>query len=212
MVCQFSLREMKAEQRMQQMELKLELLRHGNRGHAPQPVALMQAHNSEDHKQNIAQIEAEFRAREAAMQQEKHKLIKQLQAQQPQPGGLQPGPRLKTPQTQRSNSTELDLEQRTVAPAARASTANVFSKKAVPVPEGFLHHFFLRFAISVDLTLLSSLTQKFLVPNPHHHSHCQATGGDQANSLYLELERMGFEVRLDFVPCLYSRVTLQGVV
>ena len=28
-------------------------------------------------------------------------------------------------------------------------------------------------------------------------SHCQSTGGDQANAIYLELERMGFKVWYD---------------
>ena len=34
-------------------------------------------------------------------------------------------------------------------------------------------------------------------PPAHASSHCQATGGDQANSIYLELERMGFKVWYD---------------
>ena len=43
------------------------------------------------------------------------------------------------------------------------------------------------FCVGVPLLLLLCLLAVLLC------SHAQATGGDQANSLYLELERMGFK-------------------
>ena len=43
---------------------------------------------------------------------------------------------------------------------------------------------------------ISVLTSPHLEPDPSI-SHAQATGGDQANAIYLELERMGFQVWYD---------------
>ena len=76
---------------------------------------------------------------------------------------------------------------------------------AVPVPESFAHHFFIRFEFAVRLWINNRLSSRYLRPlacasnascfcSLRRCSHCQASGGDQANAIYLELERMGFQV------------------
>ena len=76
-------------------------------------------------------------------------------------------------------ATEVQLSQtlsasQSVGKGSKSNTGrtSMAAKSAVPLPSKMENHFFI--------------------------SHCQSTGGDQANAIYLELERLGF-------ACWYDR-------
>eukprot|EP00935_MAST-01C_sp_MAST-1C-sp1_P000302 g302.t1 len=130
------------------------------------------------------------------VQEQLQQVVGQQQVEQQRQRRPQQPPQ-KVPIETKSKKAEQPIPKQPPLSASVLASEKQQSSTVVMRPEGSLHHYFIRCVHRVNSNFENPTLLPVSPKTAPSKSHYQATGGDQANALYLELERMGFAVWYD---------------